>query len=254
MTAGAGRPGAGPALAIGPLRLDPAYRVVSRELERLIVGGVLKPGDALPSETDLAGRFGVHRSTVREGIRRLESEGLVRRETRKRLVVSVPDEEDLAPRASRAMLLQQVTFRELWEAALVLEPLAAALTAARRADAVLAALDDNLARTAAAVAAGDSPIELDMEFHSLIAAGSRNRALILAREPIGQLLYPAYRAVRPHVPQSAGRLLEAHRRIVEAIRAGDADEARAWMVRHVEDLNRAWIIAGLSPDTPMAAL
>lgn len=241
-------------VAFTKLELPPAYRAVSLEIERLILDGTLKPGDALPSETDLAGRFGVHRSTVREGIRQLETEGLVRRETRKRLVVAAPDSADLAPRASRALTLQQITFRELWEAAMVMEPLSAALTAARRTDAVLAELDDNLARTEATIVAGQSPVALDMEFHSLIAAGSGNRALILAREPIGQLLYPAYVAIRPHLPQSAGRLMTAHRAIVEAIRARDADEARIWMARHIEDLNRGWLLCGLDPDMSVANL
>ena len=53
-----------------------AYQVVSRELRRLIVSGELKAGAQLPTETELAGQFGVNRSTVREGIRQLENEGL----------------------------------------------------------------------------------------------------------------------------------------------------------------------------------
>jgi GntR family transcriptional regulator, transcriptional repressor for pyruvate dehydrogenase complex len=68
----------------------PAYKQVSAEIERRIMTGELRPSDVLPSEADLAERFGVNRATVREGIRRLESDGFVRRVSRKRLVVSVP--------------------------------------------------------------------------------------------------------------------------------------------------------------------
>jgi GntR family transcriptional regulator, transcriptional repressor for pyruvate dehydrogenase complex len=61
-----------------------AYQIVSRELRRLIDTGELKAGDQLPTEAKLAQQFGVNRSTVREGIRQLENEGLVSREGRKR--------------------------------------------------------------------------------------------------------------------------------------------------------------------------
>lgn len=94
-------------LDIKPLNIAPAYEQVSRELERQILGGVLQPGQILPTETALAEKFGVNRSTVREGIRRLESEGLVRRGGAKRLTVSVPHYGDLAPRASRALVLSE---------------------------------------------------------------------------------------------------------------------------------------------------
>ena len=72
-----------------------AYQIVSRELRRMIKSGELRAGDQLPTEAELAQQFGVNRSTVREGIRQLENEGLVSREGRKRLTVSVPGSKDL---------------------------------------------------------------------------------------------------------------------------------------------------------------
>jgi DNA-binding FadR family transcriptional regulator len=224
----------------------PAYQAVSRTLERLIVSGQLKQGEALPSETELAGRFGVNRSTVREGIRQLEAQGLLRREGRKRLLVSRPGQAELAPRASRAMLLEQVTFRELWEVALALEPLAAGLAAERHHQELLQRLEANLEETAAVVAAGRSPVALDMEFHSLVAAATLNRALILAREPIGLLLYPACQAIGPQLPQTG--LVEAHRQVVAAIGRRDRAAAAAWMTEHITDLRCAWELARLDLD------
>ena len=129
-------------LEIAKLKIPPAYQVVSKELQRLIVDGRLKPGEQLPSETELATRFGVNRSTIREGIRQLESEGLLRREGRKRLVIAIPGQEDISPRMERALLMHDVKFKELWEVARVLEPLAASLAAARITDAQIDALED----------------------------------------------------------------------------------------------------------------
>ena len=116
-------------LQIARLKTPPAYQVVYTQLQRLIIGGDLRPGDPLPPETELAQRFAVNRSTIREGVRQLESEGLVSREGRKRLVVSVPAHGDFTPRLSRALVMQEVTFRELWQVASLLEPVAAELAA-----------------------------------------------------------------------------------------------------------------------------
>ena len=86
---------------IEKLQLHPAYRVVSDDLRQRIVRGEIQPGEPLPTESDLASRFGVHRSTIREGLRQLEQDGLVRRQGKK-LLVAVPRNSDLASAAERA--------------------------------------------------------------------------------------------------------------------------------------------------------
>ena len=240
--------GASQVLELEKLDVQPAYQVVGRELQRHIVSGALKPGQPLPSETELAARFGVNRSTVREGIRQLESEGLVRRHGRKKLLVTVPLHTDLAPRAARALVMHAVTFRELWDVAFALEPLAAGLAARNATPGDVERLRANVEATAAAVERGESPGALDLEFHALVAAAAANNALLLAREPIGSLLYPTFEAFRPRLPQADGRLVAAHREIVTGIAQRDADYAVLWMTRHIQDLKRGWLMAQLDLD------
>ena len=64
-----------------PLVPQPAYGRVASAIEQKILQRSLSPGDLLPAETELARQFGVNRSTVREAVRRLESAGLVGRES-----------------------------------------------------------------------------------------------------------------------------------------------------------------------------
>ena len=237
-------------LDIKPLNIAPAYEQVSRELERQILAGVLKPGDVLPTEADLAESFQVNRSTVREGIRRLESEGLVRRGGAKRLTVARPRYSDLTPRATRAMLMHQVTFIELWKVALALEPLSASLAAENATDEQIAAMEQNLTALEEAVAAQESPASLDVEFHTLVDKAAANRALSLSREPVGLLLYTAMEGLAPHMPRAGQRTYEAHSRIFEAIRRGDAGGASEWMRKHVIDFRRGFELAGIALDTP----
>jgi DNA-binding FadR family transcriptional regulator len=233
------------------LNVPSAYQVVSRELRRSIVSGELKPGDQLPSEAELAEQFGVNRSTVREGIRQLENDGFVRREGRKRLCVSVPTSSDLAPRASRALVMHQVTFNELWEVARVLEPLCAVLAAGNRNDGHVAVLQENIERTRHSLNNAALSTELDTQFHSAVAEATQNQALLLSREPVGMLLYPAFEMLHPLLPQALGRMLAAHERVAHAIVAGDGAEAELWMRKHIVDFRRGWEMANLSLDQPV---
>jgi len=88
-------------------------------------------------------------------------------------------------------------------------------------------------------------VELDTKFHSRIAAAGKNRALVLAREPIALLLHQGFTQVAGCVPQAASRQIEAHDYILDGIRAGDVDKAREWARRHIEDFWRGIRLAGL---------
>jgi GntR family transcriptional regulator, transcriptional repressor for pyruvate dehydrogenase complex len=231
------------------LNVPSAYQVVSRELRRMILRGDLKTGEQLPTESQLAEHFGVNRSTVREGIRQLENEGLVGREGRKRLCVTVPNQRDLAPRVIRTLVMHQVTFREVWEAALVLEPACASLCAQNRSDELVTAIKNNLQRTRQFIDDARRCTEFDTEFHSLVAEGARNKALLLSREPVGVMLNSAFDRLCPLLPQASGRMLRAHQQVAKAISEGDSDEAALWMRKHIVDFRRGWEMASLSLDS-----
>jgi GntR family transcriptional repressor for pyruvate dehydrogenase complex len=239
------------AMQFEKLNVLSAYQVVSRELRRLIVSGDLKAGEQLPTEMELAEQFGVNRSTVREGIRQLENEGLVSRKGRKRLTVSVPGSGKISSQATRALVMRQVTFRELWEAALVLEPACAALSARNRGDEQIAGLAANIERTRNAQKDTRQCTALDTEFHALVTEGAHNTALLLSREPIGLLLFPAFEILSPLLSQANGRMLSAHQRIADAIAQSNVAEAESWMRKHIIDFRRGWEMAKLSLDLPM---
>lgn len=232
------------------LDVPPAYRVVAEAIERNILVGRLKIGDRLPSEFELAKQFGVHRSTVREGIRLLEQSGLVARVGRTTLEVTLPPFQEIGSRTSRALSMHQVTFRELWEASMLTEPAAAESACMRMSEDDIAALEANCDAMAAAVDDLDRFVKLDTEFHDLIAQATGNKVLTLMREPISVLFLPAGQNILPRL-KTYDRVVEAHRHILAALKRRDATVAREWMARHMADFKRAYERTGLDLDKPM---
>ena len=230
---------------IAPL---PAYKMVFNAVEEQILSRKLNEGDLLPSETALAEQFGINRSTVREGIRLLEESGLVARLGGKRLRVRRPDPLDSSLHVQRALMLNDVTFREMSEAATALEPVIAGLAAERVSEEELLALEANLAEMEQSKSNLDEFISVDIAFHDMVARAARNRPLLIAREPVSSLLLPAGEALLPKL-QSYDRVLQAHREIVEALRRRDAECAETWMRRHIADFERGYSRAGFDADS-----
>lgn len=223
----------------GKIAVAPAYRVVFDKIETLIMSGRLKPGDILPTETELAEQFDINRSTLREGIRLLEQNGLVVRGSAKRLTVSVPHIVDLTSRISSALLLHDVTFQELWESYIILEPALAKLAAANATQEMIKKLEDNLEAMIACGEDADRFNQLDYEFHDLVAEAANNRPMLIARQPISILMMPAAHAILPRL-HTYDRVIVAHGNIISAIRAHDQNEAWEWMHKHSTDFKRGY--------------
>lgn len=230
---------------------DPGYKRVAKAIEIEIVAGRLKVGDILPTEGQLAQQLGVHRSTVREGIRSLENAALVRRAGGKRLVVSIPEPEAIAWVNTRALGMMQVSFTELWEMQMELEPFAAQKACDRLTDTLAEALRANVTRLRERLDDDDFVGRSDIEFHRLIAEAANNSALSLIAAPIGLLLFSATVHLYQTVPQARHRLLAAHEAILNAILARDNATAKIWMARHIQDFRRGYEVAGFKMNEPI---
>lgn len=234
-----------------PIHVAPAYQQVAEAIEREIVTGRIRPGEPIGTEAQLVKQFGVNRSTVREGIRLLEQGGLIRRDPSRRLLASLPRYNRLATRISRALVLHEVTFRELFEASMALEVASVEQAVEHVTDAQLAELDLNQARMQAAIGDPAALSELDTEFHTLIAKASANRVLQLAREPASLLFFPTTELICRFVAEGPARMIEAHGRLIDALRRRDAEAARLWMRRHVKDWGKGFERAGRELDQPI---
>ena len=231
-----------------PLEDHPAYRQIANVIEERIVGRSLRTGDPLPSETDLARQFGVNRSTIREAIRELETHGLLGRvRGEKRLRVTRPEPRRVSSGVSRALALHDVTFLELWEAMMAIEPIAAQYAAARRSAAQLQALVRAKARFTREVADTPAAVSAVVDFFTAVAAASGNQVLALSQAPLNLLLAPTLTRMINRVPQARARIHEAQAKITAAIRLRRSEQARIWMEKHIRDFKRGHELESIEP-------
>jgi DNA-binding FadR family transcriptional regulator len=228
------------------IRIEPAYRKVAAVLLERITDRSIAAGDRLPPEIELARQFGVHRGTVREALRELETNGVLKRERGSKLMmVTRPERGDVAAGVSRALALHDVSYHDVWEALTALEPPIAAAAARHRKPKDLIRLNAILARFA------DEPdtrgaVEQTAEFFSAIGEATHNGVFMLAHEPLVQLLVPSLGAMIDKVPQARARIADAQKRLVAAIRAGNAAQAEEWMAKHIRDFRRGFEIARIA--------
>src|SRR5438876_2102775 len=155
-----------------PLDRRKVYEQIAEQLLGQIGSRALKPGDALPPERELTESFGVGRSSIREALRMLESQGVITAANGGAFVVA-----DAAnPLNSSLRLLftldERAGMHDLFELRRILECEAAALAAERRSDVHLEQMDAAVREMDAALAgsgSGDRFIDADLSFHLAVA-------------------------------------------------------------------------------------
>jgi GntR family transcriptional repressor for pyruvate dehydrogenase complex len=210
---------------------------VTEALARLVRSGEVPPGGRLPTELEMAARFGVSRTVVREAVARLKYAGLLASRQGSGVYVREPgpkiqlrldsDPDD----GSVASVLEIVELRRGIEAE------AAALAAERCTRKDLAAIRAALAGIRREEAAGRDGLEADMELHRAIARASGNRHFPVLWDFIGQFLRGAMRATRANESAHPGFVAQVraeHQALVDAIARHDAGAARAAALRHME--------------------
>lgn len=228
------------------IQIEPAYRKVAAAIGARILSRALREGERLPAETELARQFGVNRSTVREALRELESRGLVQRRPGSKLMsVSRPQQASVAAGISHALLLHDVTVRDLWEALTILEPPLARAAARSRTEKDLEHVIGAVEALSATGADTEQAVHRTAQAFRCIGKATHNPVLALAQEPLLQLLEPSLRVMIDKVPQARSRILTAQRRLLEALQAQDEAAAESWMARHIRDFKKGYELAGI---------
>lgn len=231
---------------------------VEMQLRSAIVDGVFQLGAKLPSEMELASRFSVSRTTVREALRSLANEGLVRKVPGAAggSFVTRVDHHSLGNQIREGvetiLRLGTVSMPEILQVRNLLEVPAAKLAAHSRTEEQLAELRSSIDRVKTLELGDPEVAELDARFHSLVAEASGNRMLGMF---VGALHYALHPANYLCFSEEDGReTILHHIAIVRALSIGDEDEAAEAMQAHIDYLenvpvNPDFVGAGRNPVT-----
>ena len=215
---------------------------VAEAIKRWVVEHHLKPGDRLPSEPELIERFGMAKSTIREAMRLLEAQGLVRTRTGPgggSFVNQVTKER------ARALLgnyfyFRDLTIRDIYQLRRALEPELAASLAGTLPEAVLDALRDNTAAYAAPAGSLEEEREqhvASLRFHAILAEHAENELLGFVIGFMASVLSDITVTRQLYAPPNAElwqRGRDYQMRLLDALRTGDAEAARKIMADHME--------------------
>jgi GntR family transcriptional repressor for pyruvate dehydrogenase complex len=216
------------------VRRNKVYEEVARQIERLILKK-LKPGDKLPSERELAEMLRVSRSSIRDAIRGLELAGLVEPRQGTGTIVREVTASSPANPFANALNRRKEMVAELLDFRKMLEPPLAARAASHASAEEIAEMEDILRRQEETQRQGEAAVAEDAEFHYSVALASNNSVVMKVLDILMDLL----RETRERSLQVEGRAqksLAGHRRILAAIKAHDAEAAKAAMRRHIEDV------------------
>ena len=219
------------------VRTSRLYEQIVQQIEESIVKGDLKTGDQLPAERELALRFGVSRTAVREAVKALREKGLVEAYSGRGTFIT--DGTTQAVRQSLDLMAKIGPgdgFNHLAEVRAILEPEIAALAALRIQEPELATMREAVAVMDRAGKDPDAYIEADLDFHLALAEGASNPMILsLLDSIVGLLREQRLRIFR--VPGGPERGQAHHKRILEAIERRDADKARDAMRSHLEQVS-----------------
>ena len=219
---------------------------VATQLERLILDGVFRPGQLLPSERRLCDRLQVSRASLREGLRILRSKGII--DTRQGHGSTVAM---LLPVGEKSPLMHLFqghprTLFDLLEVRALLEGESARLAASRgtSADRVLITRRYNeLAEYAEQ--AGDIDVERlarhDHAFHLAVSQASHNPVLVHTLQSLTDLLLSSvFASVKHlyHLPGPREMINQQHARLHEAVISGNADGAREVALEHLTSISK----------------
>lgn len=245
-------------MLLEPIEQSTVAEIVAQRLMRLLSEGVLRPGDKLPPERDLALQLRVGRATVREAVKLLTLSGILEARRGDGTYVRQDFRDFLAQHIRWPVLLSSHEVNMIVEVREGLEVKAARLAATRATAQELEAM--TVFRAMQQITTRDVELEadLDMQFHSAVAAAAHN-------ELISQLMLSVQGIVRQYIALASEltdrleTVVVEHQAIFDAIAAGDPDAAERAMTKHLT-FGKEWILnatgaahkAGLpaGPDLP----
>lgn len=222
-----------------PIRAEKVSVSVMKQIETLILQGVLRPGERLPAERELASLLDVSRPTVREALGHLEEKGLIYVRPGGGAFVAEVLGSAFSPPLIELFATQDVALFDYIEFRRDLEGLAASRAAERATEADKDVIRSVFSRMLAAHQKKNpaDEAEIDADFHMAIFEAAHNVVMLHMARSIYELLRRGvfYNRHATYAEQdSRDRLLEQHKAIHDAVLSGDGGAARKAVENHMD--------------------
>jgi len=206
---------------------------IAEHLEKLILEGVLRPGERLASERDLALKLDVSRPSLREALEKLQNKGLI--ETSKGGTVVAQFLAPLSRPLAELFADKPRVTSDYFEYRRIIEGQAAALAATRATDEDFADLQRILDAQRRKLKKGQSAIVEDTAFHAALARSTRNRVVVSLMATLNDLLVES-RTLSLKQKGRPAKSIEGHEAVVAALRLRDAEGAARAMSDHIDQI------------------
>lgn len=209
---------------------------IAEQIRGLIIAERLQPGDRLPTETEMAERFGVSRLTVREATKALEFLGILRSKTGVGLTVGELDWQKMTHHLGFHASLHQVDADELIDSRVIVETgiIPYVMRRIEQEPQILARLQDLVAQLRDATDL-QTRVEVDLQFHRTLLEASGLAPMIA----FGEMLQVFFQKFRDSVKKAGWEeAVASHQRIVDSLKSQKPAKAIAELKQHIENHRR----------------
>lgn len=219
-----------------------AYQVIVDQIREYFLNGELQPGEKLPTERELASRFNVSRTSVREALRKLEIKGIIEIKQGSGSFIKTQEGRSLGEELSSTIIkTEKKLIYEMLELRQALEVECAFLASQR-------ATSEDLERIGKALEMMDRVkndvelgIQADLSFHINIVLASHNSIFLQLFQTLSEHMQDTIRATRRQRlkdPERTQETIDEHKEIYLAIASGDANQAKQLMEKHIKQIRR----------------
>ncbi len=208
--------------------------MVSDQIKKLILDGTLKPGDRLPSERDLSKMIKVGRLSLREGLRILESLGILETKygVNSGTYVAMIGVKGLVDKFSDLLRFSDIRIDYLMEARLEISKIIIKHFIDRATDEDIQKLEKCLHDIQSTLDAGMRTREKSMQFHQMIAQASQNPVFILVHNSLMNMMRQFLEQFDSPLEHSR-KVLENNKKLLKYLKARDFEKASLAMKNHV---------------------
>ncbi|MFJ7747105.1 FadR/GntR family transcriptional regulator [Peribacillus sp. NPDC097295] len=232
-----------------PVKSPKVYEIIFNQIKESFINGELKPGDKLPAERELSNRFKVSRTSIREALRVLESNGVIEVRPGDGTFIRQSEVQSLIARLSNTIInAENHLIYEMLEVRRVIETECAFLAAQRASSLDLKNIMNALEDMANSEQDEELGLQADLLFHNSIAQAANNSIFSGLVQTLSEQMKDTIRATRRHRFAKPGHFqetLQEHKDIYFSIALKEADKAKQLMDAHIIRIRKQMATATL---------